>query len=33
MYFEAKGILDSTNVNSFIESDLHSDNEKDDIKI
>lgn len=33
MYFEAKGILDSTEVNSVIESDLDSDNEKDDIRM
>ena len=33
IYFQPKGIVDSTDVNSAIENDLDSDDEKDDIRM
>ena len=33
IYFQPKGIVDSTDVNAAIENDLDSDDEKDDIRM
>ena len=33
MYFQPKGIVDSNDVNSALENDLDSDDEKDDIRM
>ena len=33
MYFQPKGIVDSTDVNLALENDLDSDDEKDDIRM
>ena len=33
MYFQPKGIVDSNDVNSALENDLESDDEKDDIRM